>query len=132
MKTRIVTEQEGEWFTDGTPAEWFAVHTASAARSDGHRDLTDAQKDIVRLLVIPPPAGHFWVVQTNGGYWHRLWTVGLYDGWPFWRKRVCVGTDGPIPGMHEHSGYDLEACRLAVPNTEPHAFHDWKFAEVTP
>ena len=129
MYTRTVTEHEGEWFTDGTPDEWFAEHTKSANAGPGrdHRDLTDAQKDMIRRIAAPAPEGQFWVV-CEGGYWHRLWTVGLYDGWVFWRKRVCIGTDGPISGMHTHEGYHLERVALAVNNPDPRAFRNWRFA----
>jgi hypothetical protein len=125
--TRTVIQHEGEWFTDGTPDEWFAAHTLSANAGPGrdHRDLTDEQRAMVRLLTTKPPEGKFWLVQTNG-YWHKLWTVGLYDGWVFWRPRVCVGTDGPIGGMHTHEGYHIEAVALGEPNDHPRAIYPWR------
>ena len=129
------TPQWGEWFTDGTPDEWFAEHAKSAAwgGGSGHRDLTDEQKAWIRTLATTPPEGMFWLVN-EGGYWHRLWTLGLYDGWVFWRKRVCLGTDGPISGEHVHEGYDLRGIALGEydPDRKVFPFNGWKIARVLP
>jgi hypothetical protein len=128
MISRTATVLEGEWFTDGTPDEWFAAHAESAAR--GHRDLTDEQRAMVRRLTETPTEGRFWIVRVDD-FWHRLWTVGLYDGWVFWRPRLCLGTDGPIPGMHPHEGYNLSEIALGEPNTRPHGFYNWQFVDGT-
>lgn len=127
MKTRTVTVNEGEWTTDGTPDEWFAAH-AVTMRDQGARCLmTDAQREMVRQLTTAPPEGKFWLVRTSG-YWHKMWCVGLYDGWVWWAPRVAVGTDGPISGMHTHEGYDIEAVALGEydPERKVFPFNGWR------
>ena len=129
MRTRTETVTEGEWFTDGTPDEWFVAHAAAMAQYDGRCLMSDEQRAMVRRLATEPPEGKFWLVRTSG-YWHKLWTVGLYDGWAFWRKRVCVGTDGPISGMHRHEGYDIEEVALGEPaDRSVFPFNGWKRAD---
>lgn len=130
MRTRTETVHEGEWFTDGTVDEWLAEHAKSAAWANGggHRDLTPEQAEMIRKLATTPPQDRFWVVRV-GDYWHRLWTVGLYDGWVFWRKRICLGTDGPISGMHHHEGYNLDAVALGMDDPEGR-WRNWKIVEA--
>ena len=137
MITSMVAQQEGEWFTDGTVDEWLAVHTASSAwgGGQGHMDLTPAQVAMVRALATEPPPGRFWLVQVSG-YLHRLQVIGLYDGWVYWRKRIVLGTDGPIPVTHHHEAYNLEAAMLGEPDDGSRfPFNHWRRipgTEVTP
>lgn len=115
----------GEWFTDGTVDEWLAAHAVSGVRA-----LTDAQVAILRQITEPAPAGLFWLVQTDREYWHRAECVGLYDGWVYWRPRIAVATDGPIPGWHTREGYELTGARLGRPDYDRKCFpfNGWRFA----
>jgi len=107
VKTRTEIVNEGEWFTDGTPDEWFKAHAESAARGGGmgHNDLTDQQKAMVRILASEPPPGMMWLVVTYE-VWHQFCQIGLYDGWVFWRPRVYVGFVGTL-GFEGAEGYSL-------------------------
>ncbi len=128
MIERTVTTREGEWFTDGTAEEWLAEHTRTAG-SGSHRALTAEQADMVRKLATPPPEGQFWVVRESD-YWHKLWRVGLYDGWVFWQKRIVLGTDGPLPVEHLHEAYHLREIALAVPCERVGVFgREWRLVE---
>lgn len=129
MIARQVTEYKGEWFTDGTVDDWLAEHAASV-RDGSPSPLTSAQARMVRKLATKPDDGRFWLVRTSGGYWHRLLRVGLYDGWPYWRKRLAVGTDGPIPGMHQHEASGIEAIgRGELSDGSVFPFYPWRLVE---
>ena len=125
MIARQVTEYEGEWFADGDVDGWLREHAASI-RDGSPRALSPGQVEMVRRLATTPDVGSFWLVRTDG-YWHRLMVVGLYDGWPYWRKRIAVGTDGPIPGLHRHEAADIEAIAYGEPSDgSVFPFYKWK------
>lgn len=127
MKTHTLTVSEGEWFTDGTPDEWFAAHTA-ACRDGSPRDLTDEQKAMVRILASEPPSGMMWLVCTYE-VWHRLLAVGLYDGWVYWRPRLYVGFDGTL-GFEGAEGYELRNIAIGQ-RTEEKNWLGQRFRLVT-
>lgn len=132
MIARQVTEYEGEWFTDGDVDAWLREHEASV-RNGSPRLLSPKQVAMLRRLATAPDDGTFWLVRT-GEYWHRLMVVGLYDGWPYWRKRIAIGTDGPIPGMHRHEATDIEAIACGEPSDgSVFPFYPWRICrEVRP
>lgn len=120
MREYTITQREGEWFTDGTVDEWLVEHATSGARA-----LTDDQIGMIRRLREPLPDGQFWVVRESD-FWHRLLVVGLYDGWVHWRKRIMLGTDGPLPVLHHHEAYHLREIAIGV-----HTERDrWTFLEA--
>jgi hypothetical protein len=110
MRTYTEVRHEGEWFTDGAVSEWLQEHAQS-----GVRTLTDEQEAAVRKLATPLPDGRFYAVTSASGYvFQRVLSVGLYDGWPYWRKRLAVYVKGPL------GGETMEAYRLThVFDTEP-------------
>lgn len=126
MRVETRTVRVGEWFTDGTVDEWLAAHAACTEAPS----MTDARIAVLRQIVEPPPPGLFWLVSDDGDFWHRVECVGLYDGWPYWRPRIAVATDGPIPGWHTREGYRLRAARLGRPDPERKVFpfNGWRFA----
>ena len=122
MRVETRTVHVGEWFTDGTVDEWLAAHAACAEAPS----MTDARIAVLRQIVEPPPPGLFWLVSDDGDFWHRVECVGLYDGWPYWRPRIAVATDG----WHTREGYRLRAARLGRPDPERKVFpfNGWRFA----
>ena len=90
MRPYPETGHEGEWFEDGTVDEWLAAHATSGAPA-----LTDKQVAMVRTLATPPPEGKMWLVYFDT-VWQRAHTVGLYDGWVYWKPRICIGYGGTL------------------------------------
>ncbi len=124
MITRMVEQREGEWFTDGTADDWIAEHAALAA-GGGVRALTPEQESMIRKLAGPPPEGEFWLIR-EGDYWHKLYRVGLYDGWAYWRKRMYLGTDGPLSCEHGHEAYNLRSVACGVQTTANVFGYKWR------
>jgi hypothetical protein len=109
MRYDTRTERIGEWFDGGAPDEWLAVHAAAP----GLRALDPVQADMIRRLASPPPDGCVWLVG-DGDTLHQMITVGLYDGWPFWRKRIAVLRDGTL-GPEVAEAYNINSVVVGEP-----------------
>lgn len=130
MITRQVTECIGEWFTDGTVDEWLAEHELNGVKA-----LTDKQIAMVRSLAEERTDGRFFAVSPSGFSAFRVARAGLYDGWPYWKKRICVGYVGPLAIIETMEAYSLDRIVLVESCGPGHADHGLLcpgFREVSP
>lgn len=51
-------------------------------------------------------------IEVSGGFSHKVYKCGLYDGWPFWTPRPCFSYKGPIPSEHVEEFYNVWYVRI--------------------
>lgn len=92
MKTVTRTERIGEWLG---PVDWdydFRSHYSGLCTSDeGRNEACERDKNRLRMIVESPDK---YEVTTYGGWprcgWGPVVSVGMYDGWPYWRPVPSV------------------------------------------
>lgn len=108
MKTRTVTVREGELLGS---VDWdydFLQHYRNHGCSNERKvELCERAKALLRQIEANPGPWDACV----SGYWHHLYDVGMYDGWPFWRPVPSFCTDTVLSGTEWHSFYDLDDVR---------------------
>lgn len=120
MKTRTVTVTEGEWLG---PIDWtfdfFAndFYSGSSRRDELIRAHVDALKEAERLIGRSEAnrlLNHNDVEVLIGASvpsWQRLITVGMYDGWPYWKPYPSLLVQGPL-GSERMPWHWLSAVRI--------------------
>lgn len=48
-------------------------------------------------------------------WWHDLYDVGMYDGWPYWKPTPAICTSTPLGGSEWHFFYDLREVKELTP-----------------
>lgn len=100
MRTRTVTVREGEYLG---PVDWDYDF---ASAEDGRMNHVDERVALFREMAGGVERGETWQATTDGGWprigWHQVLTVGMYDGWPYWRPVPSFCTCGPL-GPEWHS-----------------------------
>ena len=104
MKSRMVEVREGELLG---PIDWsydFFQHFGGYCCSEEVKhEICDRRLEVLRKVEADPT---YWTVNT-GGFWHPLLSVGMYDGWPFWKPTPALLIMGPM-GTEWQFFYDLQ------------------------
>ena len=102
MKTTTVTKREGEFLG---LVDWdydFASHFTGYGNPEIAARFCEEAVKMLRLL----SAGGSWQATTDGGWprvgWREVISVGMYDGWPYWRPVPSVCLSG-VFGSEWHS-----------------------------
>lgn len=111
MKTKTVTVLEGEWLEGGDLDSWLAAHAAA-------RDvpqLTVEQVASLRRIMDACIAGRGVSAEfSHSSVDFKILRVGVYDGWVYWRPRLCLLVEGTL-GCEVREGYDLGQVFDLVP-----------------
>ncbi len=111
MRTETRTVQVGELLG---PIDWsydFRQHFNNLCAPDAERDREcERAKERLRLLL----NGECWEATTYGGWprcgWGAVVSVGMYDGWPYWRPVPSVAVAGTF-GVEWHPFCSLTNIR---------------------
>jgi hypothetical protein len=103
MKSRTVTVTEGERVGDVDWTYNFRQHFDNLCADDARRDEACASSvERLREIAAAVASGVDVQATTDGGWprcgMHRVLSVGMYDGWPYWRPVPSVLTLGPLGG----------------------------------
>lgn len=87
--------------------ESFDFDTSSSTLSPNPSWRAKLETRIRRLASVPESELGDWYATTDGGWprfgWHRVLTVGMYDGWPHWKPWPSVCSMGPLgPEWHSY------------------------------
>lgn len=109
---KYVTRQEaiGEWLGD-VPDGWDygKFYTKHLSRNETwHNESVQLFKQISQAL----KDGKDVYAEKSGGFVHKVYSCGLYDGWPFWEPRPCYSYKGPLPCEHIGEYYDLIGVKI--------------------
>jgi hypothetical protein len=107
MKYHTTTVREGEFLgpIDYTH-DFLQYFQGYCSGPEYKQERCDKCVSILRQI---EPEPHLWEVNVRG-YWHPLYSVGMYDGWPFWKPTPAMLTGGVLCAEH-HFFYDLLGCR---------------------
>ena len=116
MRTETRTVRIGEWM-DTEPANvehWLEVHAAGSLlrRDQRNPPLSDEQQGLVREIARRLAAGERVAVTVNQST-QELYRIGLYDGWVYWRERLCLLTGGTL-GAEVREAYNLRSAWTIV------------------
>src|SRR4051812_43307092 len=110
MMYRTEVVREGELMG---PVDWnydflqhFQGYCCDAA---GKEKLRDRAVEILRAISEP---GEWEVLIAHSDWWKTVYSVGMYDGWPFWRPTPAMLLSGTL-GPEWHFFYDLHGHRKA-------------------
>ena len=104
MKTKTVTVREGELLG---PVDWtfdfwkqfggLYPSTPEAKR----REICAERVEWLRTIEFALQGRHIIMASDYGGWpriWQPVWSVGMYDGWPYWKPVPSVQLGGPYGG----------------------------------
>jgi len=89
MKTRMVEQREGELLG---PVDWsydFDQHKWSDSRGGINPEIVDRGRNALIDLEYKIKQGKVCTVVCYGSR-HRVISIGMYDGWPFWKPTPSV------------------------------------------
>lgn len=111
MKTRMVEEREGELLG---PVDWshnFRQHFDNYCSTNEQRDKRCAETvALLKRLTEMIAEGKRCRIQCYD-FSHSVITVGMYDGWPYWKPTPAILVNSPIGGGDWKFFYDLTAVR---------------------
>lgn len=112
MRIYQVTEREGELLGPVDYSYDFNQHTSCWGGPEA-RKVERMFRHIELLHKAERRLGrgeNVWV-ETGGGFWHQLWHVGMYDGWPFWKPTPALCVKGVL-GAQWDFWYELQAVEV--------------------
>lgn len=73
----------------------FLSHFQGYCTSDEvKKSMCDKRVALLKQLADQPDAN--WWVCSSGGYWHKMLSVGMYDGWPYWKPNPAICFNGTL------------------------------------
>lgn len=116
MKIYQETRREGERVSD---IDWqynFLDHYSNYCCSDDRKqEICDKATALLKKVEKRPRS---YLVNVDG-YWRELYSVGMYDGWPYWSPTPALCTSGPF-GSEWHFFYDLKDAKGKPRKTKTH------------
>ena len=110
MRYETRTERVGEWLGD-VPQGWD--YNAFYEKHLGqNRDMFDKSVKLFKEMDEALRRGAEVHACLSGGFWHKVYHCGLYDGWVFWVERPCISYQGPIRCEHRDEFYNLRHLRI--------------------
>lgn len=91
MKTRTVVERIGEMLG---PVDWsfnFESHCWGPNKGGTNPKVVESSKQVLRRICDEPDAEWEVLISHSDG-WHKLLSVGMYDGWPYWTPTPSIYT----------------------------------------
>lgn len=114
MKHRTVTVREGELLG---PVDWdynFRQHFDSMCSPDYVKDKRCAEAVALLRNISDSPEGAR--IVTSGGYAYDVYSVGMYDGWPYWKPTPAVFRSGVL-GPEWTFFYEIHDVKRVAPQT---------------
>lgn len=122
MRTYTQTVREGELLGPVDYDYPFIRHfDGYSCSADQKAVMAKRCVDMLRKIEADPE--RFRVILAHSFTWKKVYAVGMYDGWPFWKPTPALLCSGPI-GSEWHFFYDLnqmnvqELCVDSAPETK--------------
>jgi hypothetical protein len=116
MRSYTKTVYEGERVGDIDYSFPFAASNCyNCERTEESRaELIQRHVDLLLEIERRLAAGESLQVQTGGGYWHDVLSIGMYDGWPFWKPTPAVQRrDHVLGGAVWDFWYEIHGVRAS-------------------
>lgn len=106
--TETVTRRQGQWFPLDPGHDWRKHHPTIYPNNP------EIPQEAWRLIQDVREDG--WVYSPSGFTCFPVVSVGMYDGWPFWRKVPAIGYIGPLSSVEVAFFYNLRPGNIREGN----------------